>query len=173
MGGMLVNDEGVVMLFRDYILSESIRPRYTEYGTDLKNRQWNHHNEGYFTFYEGEQYIYCVMITDKGNVGFFTSNKDVDVSNIKLPRSVFDSGFTFEKRTTERYLKTFNRSFYVILEGVNKFKIDEVKFSGADINLSITYESLVKNKFFLDVMRQEGFEYKGFILGDHTFIRSK
>lgn len=156
------------MTYSEYLLSEAIKPTVTEYGTDFKNEKWKNVGEGfYITHFKTDEYIYTYMIRD-GFVGFFTSeledeNEILSKTNI---RDILSDNNLFDKKSTHKTMLIFNHFFYLTLEAISYFNINEIKFDGADKALGDMYSVLVKNKKFNGKLEELGFEYKGLMHKD-------
>jgi hypothetical protein len=56
---MWIKEGNEIMLYSEYMLSEAIKPRTIDYGTDCKNKQWKDLGRGFqATYFETEDYIY-------------------------------------------------------------------------------------------------------------------
>ena len=146
------------MSFRSFIMSESIEPVKTDYGTDYQNKKWIVADNVMLTFYKTKTNACCVII-DNGNIGFMTAE------NIPTPEELANTDigelFSFDKRKRSNALKTFNYFFYIILEATHKFNLPVLYFNPADKELGDVYDRIVKNPFFRQKLKDAGFEYIG------------
>jgi hypothetical protein len=149
---------GKILSYKEFCLSESFRPLYIEYGTDLKNEEWYSDDEHFWTFVKYEKYYYCVVIDVYGDVGFATS--DIFDKSIFSKWNGITDTFDFDERKTSSASKVFCYAMYVILQGLKEFNIREFKFSGQHAALGKIYKTVVsKNKYFLDSLKKEGYYF--------------
>lgn len=161
-----------ILSFNEFCISESLRPMYIVYGTDLKNKEWNYssENETYWTFIKNDKYFYCIILSKEGDVGFATS-EFFDQKFLSKWTNVLDF-YSFDERKTSSALKVFSYVIFVILEGANGFKLDTIYFSGQHDALGKVYERMVKhNKYFLDSFKEAGYVYDKEENGKYYFRR--
>lgn len=149
----------------DFLLSESIMPVETKFGTDLKNKRWilkssPEGNDFIFTYFKKDNLYYRIFIdTKSGGIGFGVAEDfDVDMSQDTL---YILKHFSDGRKETSGALRVFNNVFYVLLEGLKKYKVNTITFNSANKALGKVYSFMVKNKFFLQKLEEIGFEYQG------------
>lgn len=164
MSMFLEDSMGNLVSFSDFCLSESIRPKPTQYGTDRDMSDGNIERKGntHYTFMKAEDSYWRVVIFNN-EVGFGRSEK----------YSLDPSDYNTDRRDTRSALKIFNRVFYVLLEMFDKIRdntMTVIKFDSAHPALGRVYDRMVKNKWFLESMSERDFEYIGLDKdGKHTF----
>lgn len=165
-----VYDKGEIKTSREYLLSESIQPVVTEFGVDLRDRQWVSVNGGKYTFFKdgSKEIYYMVLLHDTGEVGFGSSDKWIDPYNMAQLQKEFSGG---KKQKSGNALRVFNNFFYVVMEGVKKYNVKKVFFDAEDPQLGFIYRKVVSNKYFLGKMRDLGFNYVGKSNEDFVFER--
>ena len=159
------------LTFREYLLSESIRPIATNYGTDIdnnfSNNEWLIKGDNIYTFTEINNHFYCILLKnisdDMYEIAFATSEFKTDD-----PKD-----YTVDRHKTQKILYVFGSLLYIFLEGIKQNKhINYIVFEAANAALGKAYDKIVKNKWLLDSLKDIGFEYEG-ILGDYyTFKKS-
>lgn len=157
------------------ILSESIVPRHTEFGTDFKNGEWRELDSGlYITFFESNNNMFGVLYNKNGMLSFVTNYQkpDININDIKSFNDLI-LRYGFSRKPVSNVLMVFNQVFYVMLKTIDHFKPIEIWFQASDDVLELTYNRLVANKSFLKSLHDHGLEYTGFTVttGKYTFIR--
>jgi hypothetical protein len=159
----LMNDKNEVVLYSDYMLSESIKPREIDYGTDFKNKEWKQLDENFhITFFKTNEFIYTYLYRE-GFVGFFSSELEDEskLQNITKIKELFDDKKLFNRKDTSKFIHVFNYFFYLTLQAVHKFNPNKIYFDGADLALGNLYSMMVRNRFFNQQLNNNGFEYIG------------
>lgn len=159
--------------FEEFCLSESIRPMSIDFGTDLKNKEWNvsQNEEVCWTFFKFQKYFYCVMI-DGFQVGFATS-EFFDERILKKLNKVTEL-FDFEERKTSSAASVFSFVFFVALQGIEEYNIPRFWFSAQNPSLGTVYSKMIgKNKYFMNAIENAGFEYTGEKEGKFNFRRKE
>jgi len=166
------NISGEYMKFKEFCLSESFRPLFIEYGTDLSNREWYSDEEQHWTFIKYEKYFYVVVVDIHGDVGFATS--EVFYKKIFNKWKVIEQTFDFEERKTSTASKVFSYVMFVILKGLEEFNINEFKFSGQHAALGEIYKRVVnKNKYFMKAIEEARFYFDREEDGEFYFRRKE
>lgn len=152
--------------FEDYILLESIKPKQGVFGlnSDMNNMDFFNSNNTSYTFMNFGDRQYCIIIDQKNRVGFGVSDD----------MSLDPSDYTDNRRfgTTE-VIKVFNQVIWAILYMAKETKRIIIKFSSADPKLGVVYDRMVKNKYLIDSLIENGYEYKGKNEHDHIFSKIK
>lgn len=159
-----------ILTFREYLLSESIKPKSTNYGTDIdnnfSNKEWTDFEYGY-TFSKINDKYYCILLKqqsdDMAEIAFATSDKSTN-----NPRE-----YSVSRHDTHNILSVFSQLLYIFLEGIKIYpSIKYIIFESANPALGKAYDKMVKNKWLLETLKEQGFEYEG-LLGDfYTFKKS-
>lgn len=162
MGMILDLDDGSMIGFNDFLkLRESVEPKYTDYGTDsenhFKNKKWLHntdtpHAHTYFS-HSPTHHARVIINKETGEVAFSARNSDDLTNNPK--------GYTHRRMDLGHALPVLNKVVHVTLQGAKAHNLKYVKFSGIDAQLGVVYDKIAKNKFFIDKMKEHGFEYRG------------
>jgi len=160
----LTDENGDLVSFSEYCLSESIKPKVTEYGTDesTSNRRIEHVSRVFYTFMQASDAYWCVLLKDDGEVGFGRSDEfSTD------PRDYSD-----ERTNTRSALQVYGKVLYVMLEIFDKKApntMTAIKFGSANPAAGKVYDRMVKNKWLLDELSERGLEYIGVQNGEHIF----
>jgi len=152
-----------IFTFRDFIC-ETFEPKEVDFGTDLKNKKWIKDQSGvYLTFYKSDYNDYYVILFNRGHIGFglYNHRGDLDVSSLKSLQDVNDN-FIFKPRATGNALRIFNNFIYIIFNIIDKINPKFVYFSGLAEELKKLYRIMVKNKQFLNLIKQKGYSYIGY-----------
>jgi len=156
-----INDE--ILSYSEYMLSEAIRPRPINYGTDFKNKQWKDVGKGfYITYFKTTEYVYTYVFKD-GFVGFYASeltDEELVLSQNSITE-IFNDPKIFKRKDTSLFIRVFNYFFYITLSAVDVFNSNHIYFDGNDKSLGELYIYISKNKSFLDVIDSLGFKYIG------------
>lgn len=148
--------------FSKYMLSESVIPKITNYGTNsnMSDNKWLETSLGYITYTKSDNTYYCIWISKSGEA-MFLSSKEVDISklnDIDYIINTFDTGRT----QTKRIINLFGEIIYILLQGAIKYRFNPIYFDGADKGLDKTYEYMVKNKYLLNKIEEYGYKYKNY-----------
>lgn len=160
---MWLLNENRIMSYSEYILSEAIKPKPINYGTDFNNSKWKNVGLGFkLTHFKTNEYIYTYIFRD-GFVGFFASDldKEEEILSENSITNIFKNTKLFRRKDTSKFISVFNYFFYVTLEAIKKFDSDKIMFDGADKALGNLYSSMSRNKFFLKELEKIGFVYDG------------
>jgi hypothetical protein len=156
-------ENGEVLWFSDYIVSESILPKKTEYGTDYTNKEWRTLQNLRFIFTIINKRCYVVIVGHMNQIAFAPYVKEdipslEDLAAIKTDEELLEL-FPFDRRSTHDSLRVFNKVFYVVVEAIRDFKLDVIRFDAADPKLKHLYERMIENKYLMEHLRGLGFEY--------------
>lgn len=150
------------------LFTESIEPKEIKFGTNYPDFD----NSKPTKFYSADarifkyNKIYGVLIGEEGDVSFGAIDYDEN-------KSIQDNFFNISNKRvqTNNPILVFNYVFYILIEMLKSNKIDQLSFNGSDKKLKTLYNSLVKNKIFLNKLETTGFTYDGYEDGLHWFIR--
>ena len=172
MGAFVPDDENETFIsFRQFILSEAILPKETEFGTDLKNKIWLRFKNITITFFKHNEIFYNVSIDLESNdVGFGSSDRFPDNFKANTIKEYFT---TTRKYTLENASVIFNKVFYVILIGAKKYSMKEIIFQGDSPELKSFYDHLIENKLFIKRMKDEGYDFVRKLSKFYIFERIK
>jgi len=164
--------ENDIFTFNEFVaLEEAISPKYVSFGLNDETNDKQIHlmsNKSLITFFKDVQLslIIAVIIHQNGTVGFGQSEIQHDfIKNM--------DSFSDKRTGAGQALKVFSNVMYVLGEMIKVNNINLIKFDGADEKLSKMYNKLMKNKFFIQVMKNFGFNYMGYILSEYTFKKEK
>lgn len=173
MSMFLKTENGCIISFSNYCLSESIKPRTTDWGTniELNDRVVKHHPTlgAYYAFFNASDAYWVVFFAyadTKAEVGFATSNE----FSLNL------TSYTINRQLTSSALKVFNKVFFVIIEMLAKPELKEINtiyFDAANPALGKVYDRLQQNKFFLSHLEDAGFVFDRKEDGYHYFTRKR
>jgi hypothetical protein len=158
------SESGTLLSFDEYLILESFRPIEVQYGTnkETNNLEFGVQNESIYTLFKLNEVYYCVQYSvTTGRVGFGGSDKySSDVGD--YPDSPI---------RTKNAFRVFNHVFYILKLIIENYSVSEFKFTGARDGLIVVYSKLHHNKFFVNELRELGFEFKGDDKG--TFVYGK
>jgi hypothetical protein len=159
------SQSGDLVSFTDYILSESILPKKTSYGTDTetKNSAIGIHKNLLWTVTKHDDNYYMVLVNkNTGECGFGVYDKwDGD----------FDLPFSHERKMSSNALTSFGYVWYILLEIADKHSLSQIKFDAADPKLGRVYDRMIQNKLFLSYLSNSGWTYKDKTNNFYYFIR--
>lgn len=161
---MFVEHQGRFLSMNTYVLTEALKPSKIDYGTNpfMDDGKIDVYKGGQlFTFFKKDGKYYAVSVNKMTfEVGFAVSD-----------RPHLNPGEYLDDRTTTRSaLKVFNHAMFVVMEVIQRAKMDQIKFSAANPSLGKVYDKAVKNKFLLGALKEKGFVYKGLDSKDnHVF----
>ena len=162
--------ENDILTFREYLLSESIKPKSTNYGTDIDNnftnKEWTGFEFGY-TFSKINDKYYCILLKqqsdDIAEIAFATSDQASD--------NPMD--YDVSRKDTQNILSVFSQLLYIFLEGIKiHTNIKYITFEAANPALGKAYDKIIKNKWLLESLKELGFEYEGILSYYYTFKKS-
>jgi hypothetical protein len=163
-----LNEEtGIRMIsFSDFCdLTESFKPKETDYGNDGKNKHWNENESHVWTFFSHKPDHHALVHINKhsGEFGFGTHRGEFtdDVANHydETPKHVGDA------------LSVMNKALHVTLEGAKKYDMKSLHFKGANENLKSVYSSAIQNTHLNRHLADHGFEYSHSFKDQHFFKR--
>jgi len=162
----LIYIDGQLCSFSEYImLRESVEPKETEYGTDGKNKEWQHtpnEHHAYTFFSHTPEHHVCVNIQKHYGIMGFGVHKGKFSNN--------PEDYLNESRTnTSDSLKVFNKVAHVAIQGVKQHNMPHLRFNGADAKLNHTYDMITKNKFFNKSLEKHNMKYEGKLKNNHLF----
>lgn len=167
-------ENGNFVSFRDYLLSESIKPKEIKFGTNFNrydNGKIENINGTILISFKFNEKLYTVIMDSNNSVGFHWSElpvKELDYFDIIIQdssKNVILNGASA--------LKTFSYIFYIIIYVLKKYNKKEVLFNAAHPALGRVYDNMVKNKFFLNELEKAGYEYLGNFDNSYTFRRAR
>lgn len=164
-----LNDSRKFMGFSTFVgLSESFKPKETDFGTDGKNGEWSHSVRDHvhtFINHTHDHHVLVALHKHTGEVAFAThrGNFTDDIHH----------HYDMEKTHTGDALTVMNKVFHVALIGAKQHGLDKLKFHGGTEDLKHTYEMAVKNKHLQHHLGEHGFEYVGSEDGVHHFARKR
>lgn len=148
-----VVNEGLIRAYTTYF-EETFNIKYTDYGTDYKNKQWVKKGNTLTTYFLSGKTIFKVDLISDGDM------YHVKFSHKKENEEEFGYKMLYDLTSS---LSLFNRIMYVVSEGVAKYNINKVAFGNHPSNqkLDAIYDKMVSNKTFIRTMDEYEFDYKG------------
>lgn len=160
---MLFEHENKLMFFKEFILTEAIKPKETDFGTDGKNRKFLSSDKIVYTFIKDDKNSYLVAI-DKVNGEVAFSSKEGEIS-------LNSSDYDVSRKDTHNATKVFNKVFYIILIMIKKYDLDLISFDAANPALGNVYSVMVKNKKFQEELEKVGYKFYAEIGNSYYFER--
>jgi len=165
----ILTTENEIVSFSEFLLSESIKPKSIEYGSNpsMDDGSFSHYYPSHIsTFFKTTSGYFCVFLSKKDSVvGFGYSEKP--------STDMLDYNFIEQSRiSTSGALSVFSYVVFIILEMVSKFKLSEFRFEGANKKLDKVYDRLPNNKYFMKAINDSGFSYSGLSSGFHVYSRA-
>lgn len=165
-------ENGNFISFKDYLLSESIKPKEIDFGTNYNyfdNKEIKNINSVILTSFKFNNLLYTVIIDSNNSVGFHFSEIPENEQNYLDIISV-DSSST-DVRVGVSAIKTFSYVFFVILYMLKHNNKKEIKFDASHQKLGFVYDNMMNNKYFIQSLNSAGFEYKGKVNKEYVFKR--
>jgi hypothetical protein len=154
---MWIIENEQVFLCSEYMLSESIKPKQIDYGTDFENKQWRQLDHNFYvTFFKTTNWY--VVFYREGFVGFGYIEKSPD--EFTSIQQIFDHN-PFKQTNFYQATHIFNYAFYILIQIIKKFNPPSIYFDASASHLVGVYEAMVKNKTFLQHIQKNGYAYKG------------
>lgn len=161
MSSILYIEDRFIGLF-DYLLSESIKPNKKNYGT---NKDFN--NEKFFrannmvgtSFVEKDNLYTCTLDTNTNVISFhFSYVKDINFDDFDYFENILRT-VNYELAAPTHAARVFGYIFYIILEMISKYKLDNIKFDAEHTKLDKFYDTLFSNKLFVKEFEERGYEF--------------
>jgi len=162
-------------------LEEAFKIKQVEYGLDLINQKWKVLREPdkediYITFFKHDEvFVYCcafIFFQDYVKINFslnLSSRKIMKMTGSEFNDYVDENinsvkdlklHFNFDKMPVSNFLSVFNEVFYVMNEGIKKFKPREIRFSGYTEKLHKIYVRMTTDTNFLNELKKLGYRFK-------------
>lgn len=160
---MLFTEDNKILTYNQYVLSEAIKPKVTDYGTDGMNGYFSLSDNNLYTFFIHKDKSYLFVI-DKvnGEVGF--SSKEGNIS-------LNPSDYSLDSKNIHNAISVFNKVLYLITIAVKKHNLVTIMFEPANEYLGNFHKKLVNNDNFLKVLSDLGFVYHNDIKDKFIFTR--
>ena len=161
---MLIENDGVMMSFREFCLSEAIVPKQTSYGINANlNDQQTFEHSGYVLsiFEDNGMYYVAGLHRMTGEVVFGASSK----------KSFDLRDYTDNRTQTRNALSVFSKVLHVVSQIGQSINVSYMRFDSANPALGSVYDRMVKNTYFLQAINKLGYEYQGKFEGEHIFKR--
>jgi hypothetical protein len=163
-----LNDDRVMMGFGTFVsLSESIKPKETDYGTDGKNKEWSHSIPNHLFTLFSHKSDHHVLVTLHKKTGEFA----FAIHRGKFSTDVVNH-YNNERQNSDDAFTVFGKALHVGLEGMKKHNLKQVYVRGADPKLKEAYSAFVKNKFLQKHMANNGYGYSHSEDDRHYFRRN-
>lgn len=154
-----IQHEGVLMPLREY-LKEAFELKTIDYGNnvpDFNNRyvSVNVAEQQAWTFAKLRDDIYILLALHKQSNGEW----EFGFGSSKSPSTDFDD-YTEERLNKNVALRMFNGILYVLVEMMKErdINVETIFFDPADPKLGYLYSKIVKNKSFIKILKDNGFE---------------
>lgn len=157
---MFVESNGEIISFSEFLMSESIVPMKTEFGTDISASDGTIGDVGgllYWTVIKHKDFFYMLYYSKKSNISGFGFSDSWN-GDFRGEMEKFTSG---SKNLGASAIKVFGNIFYVLIKLIEKSNGKVVKFDAADMKLGKVYDRMVKNKPFLNTIKKEGWTFQG------------
>lgn len=157
-----------IISFSDYCLSESIKPKEINYGTNnlFNNSEFIKIGSLILTSFEFNDKVYTV-INSENDIGFHALNKsEINYLNFNYIEEIQKKSIEL---TASNAIKIFSFVFFIIKDMIKKYNLTIITFDGENVKLSKMYDNLIKNKFFIEEMKNLKFEYCEDSKNKHTF----
>jgi hypothetical protein len=119
-----------------------------------------------YTFFKRKEIYYCVSLCNNGEISFSSSKTFSD--DYKK--------YSYETLKIKNAIRIFSSVIYIILFFSKKFNIKILMFAGENKNLEDMYSRMVKNKSFVKLLDEAGFELKKHVneksVDDFLLVRS-
>ena len=150
------------MSLDSFLLSESIKPKIIEYGTNSKfdNSKIFRVNDVIGTSLNYNDKIYTITFdTTENEFGFyFVLLKDVDFANFDYFSTILDEVDQVVNNPTNA-AKIFGFVFHIILEIIEKYNLKMIKFKAQHSKLDYFYAKLMQNKLFIEEFTKLGLKF--------------
>lgn len=164
-------ENGKILPFRQFLLSESIKPNQISYGTDkdFKNSNILKIDKNYLTSFMYDDKVFTVIIADN-EVGFhFTYTKNINFENFDYINSIMEND-SFMYLGASNAARVFGYVFFIIIDIIKKYNLKIVSFNGEHDKLDSVYKKMVHNRFFIKEFEDLGFKYE-YHNNLHTFVK--
>jgi hypothetical protein len=161
-------------------LEEAFKLKQINYGLDLSDKKWKllKEPEGdvYITFFKHDEvFVYCcafIFFQDHVRINFslnMSSRKIMNMTGSEFNGYVDEKikslkdlklHFNFDKMPVSNFLSVFNEVFYVMNEGIKKFKPKEIRFRGYAEKLHKIYLRMTTDVNFLNELKKLGYGFK-------------
>jgi hypothetical protein len=150
--------------FREFCeLSESFKPKHTEFGTDGKNGKWNENESHHWTFFshKPDHHAFVHLSKESGEFGFGTHRGEFtdDVAN----------HYDEEPKHVGEALSVMNKALHVAVTGAKEHSLKQIFIHGANNHLKQVYDKAIGNKFLQKHMESHGFKYSHSFKDRHYF----
>jgi hypothetical protein len=154
---MIVNTYKHPMTFEEYLLSESVEPISTDYGCNprlFNNSKIITMGNLIVSFFLYNNILYFVQKNIfTGEIGFAKAN-NIPNTTKELEDLIFD----VKPVKSSDGLGVFNRSFYVFIKLMAKYKTNKnLFFTPANTDLERLYKVLIRSKFFNNQLHKLGY----------------
>ncbi len=146
---------GFIRTFDQWLLIEAIKPIQTSYGSNppnFDNKQIVSSTQSIGTFFIYSNNMYMVQIHENGEIAFG--------GNKRIPNSLeelIDMQITDDRLLSISGTAVFGRVFYVLLEVLKHSNNVNLYFRTTNDNLTKLYNTLTKNKNFLNELSKVGY----------------
>lgn len=144
-------------------LSESFKPKETEFGTDGKDGKWNYNQDHIWTLFSHAPDFHVMTYLNKksGEFGFGTHRGEftTDVAN----------HYDESPKHAGEALSVMNKALHVALVGANEHNLDSIHIKGANAHLKEVYKTALNNKFLQNHLKNRGYEYSHSFRDEHHF----
>ena len=136
--------------FKEFILSESITPKQTNYGSppsDFRDRTYVSNNGLIYTFFKSNGSVYIVVLNRRNN-NEITFTKVENVDTLDLVTNVTNDFNQY---------RIFGKVMYIVLMMLTQMNLGYVTFKGLTKKHEKIYNLLLANKNFLKTLGNFGY----------------
>lgn len=149
---MLITENGKVMSFTEWRLSESVAVIETDYGVDrfAQDKRLELIGNFWVSLLLNDTRYYMVGVNkETGSVSFGASGK----------YSLDPSNYSDDRKQTSNAILVLGKVMFVVFRIALQKRISEISFEGANPALGTVYQRMVNNKFFLNSVRDAGYKF--------------
>ncbi len=140
--------------FSNFLISESIGPKFSKYGLNVEANDLKYYCE--------DDILVTLLLQD--NV-YYLITIDLNTGEFKFGSSPTYSkmfiDYSFNRVGTHNAFQVFSKILYIVLSISYNKKLSTICFSGLDNSLDILYSKLVKNKYFINSIKELGYIFVG------------
>ena len=148
--------------FSDFLLSESIKPKETLFGTnkEFNNLKILNYNGVKLSSFKTVDKVFTVIIDKDNEIGFhYTLINNIDFENFNYIDAISEND-SFLTLGTSNAAKTFGFVFYIVLQIAKEYNLPELIFSAEHDKLENIYVKMVNNKYFIEEFKSNSYRFE-------------